>query len=106
MQINNLNSECSGALDLMKINSTVYHYLTTVVPVSTPSYLQSKQQIEKDLRRNFGSVTMFEQCGAKLRRILMAYTHFTQGMPAYTQGMNYIAAFIIQFQITDDKSMD
>eukprot|EP01083_Nonionella_stella_P175658 612355_1 len=96
----------SGARDLIKKNSTVYHYLTTVVHVSTPSYRQSKQQIVKDLRRSFGSITMFEKCGAKLRRILMTHPHFTQGMPAYTQGMNYIAAFIIkqqQFE-PDDKT--
>eukprot|EP01083_Nonionella_stella_P113964 336463_1 len=95
----------SGARDLIKKNSTVYHYLTMWC-LSTPSYRQSKQQIEKDLRRSFGSITMFEKCGAKLRSILMTHAHFTQGMPAYTQGMNYIAAFIIkqqQFE-PDDKT--
>ena len=81
----------SGARDLMHKNRNVYEFLIEKIPTSK----QSIDQIDKDLPRTFKSQQLNNMYNPKLRRILIAYANLTPSIP-YTQGMNYIAGFILK----------
>jgi len=81
----------SGARNLFLKNSNIYHYLCTE---SRPNK-KVVVQIDKDIPRTFRSPLFVEQFGDALRRILSAYSLFNPSVQ-YTQGMNYIAAFILR----------
>jgi len=78
----------SGALNLMKKNRNVFDDL---------SRINSKciDVIEKDLKRTFMLKETNIKYEHKLRKILIAFSNFDPQI-GYTQGMNYIAGFILR----------
>ena len=80
----------TGARDLLFKNSNIYDYLCTESRPDKKCVIQ----IDKDLPRTFRSPQLIEQYHDPLRRILIAYSLFNPSVQ-YTQGMNYIAAFIL-----------
>ena len=78
----------SGAFDLMRKNRNVFKHL---------SQINSKciDVIEKDLKRTFLDKESNVKYEHQLRRILVAFSNFNPNI-GYTQGMNYIAGFILK----------
>ena len=81
----------SDARELCLKNRNIYNHLIH----TKPSNKHAIEQIEKDILRTFGTKEMSDQYSSKLRKILVAYSNCNVSV-SYTQGMNYIAAFILR----------
>eukprot|EP01084_Bolivina_argentea_P062635 114544_1 len=80
----------SGAELLLTQNHNVYKRLIKIKPNS-----KCMKQINGDYHRSFSTKQIRDRFKNKLRRILIAYCNYNKSLP-YTQGMNFIAAFILR----------
>lgn len=78
----------SGGLDLIRKNRNVYDHLTQLDS-------KSADVIEKDLKRTFVGKEPNLKYEHILRRVLTAFSNFNPEI-GYTQGMNYIAGFLLR----------